>query len=413
MAESKFRIAITGTGLICPAGMNVPTSWDFVLRGQSSAAKCKQLEGLEIDYACSITNFDPDKLLGRSLARRIDRFIQLALISYREAVAEAGLDPAKWNGKRVGVVVGNSLAGIERFLSEQHVLESEGDRMVSPSTIPGAMMNMVAGQIAIDCHATGPSLLVSTACASGITAIDTACNWIKEGRCDVVIAGATEAPIVPLIVSGMNRLGALSKNPDIKHASRPFDRSRDGFVISEGAGFVVLESEEHASARRQEIIAFVSGVGTSTDAYHVTTPQPQGWGLSDAIQQALNNAGLEGKDIQYINAHGTSTRLNDITEGKVIEKEIGRHASVTSLKGTIGHTLAAAGAVETVLTILSVRHGIIPPTANLTSLDPDINLDIVSGEPRELKINHALKLSMGFGGHNGALIISSAGQSKI
>lgn len=407
MAENRLRIAVTGTGLVCPAGMNVPTSWDFVLSGKSSAAKCRQLEGLEIDYACSLTDFDPDKLLGRSLARRIDRFIQLALVSYRQAVAEAGLDPAKWNGKRIGVVVGNSLAGIERFLSEQHVLESEGERMLSPSTIPGAMMNMVAGQIAIDCHATGPSLLVSTACASGITAVDTACNLIKEGRCDVVIAGATEAPIVPLIVSSMNRLGALSKNSDIKHASKPFDRDRDGFVISEGAGFMILESEEHASARGQEILALISGVGTSTDAYHVTTPQPQGRGLSEAIQQALENAGLKGKDIQYVNAHGTSTPLNDITESRVIEKEIGRHAPVSSLKGAIGHTLAAAGAVETVLTILSVKHGIIPPTANLINLDPDINLDIVFGKPRELNIRHALKLSMGFGGHNGALIISS------
>ena len=407
MAENRLRIAVTGTGLVCPAGMNVPTSWDFVLSGKSSAAKCRQLEGLEIDYACSLTDFYPDKLLGRSLARRIDRFIQLALVSYRQAVAEAGLDPAKWNGKRIGVVVGNSLAGIERFLSEQHVLESEGERMVSPSTIPGAMMNMVAGQIAIDCHATGPSLLVSTACASGITAVDTACNLIKEGRCDVVIAGATEAPIVPLIVSSMNRLGALSKNSDIKHASKPFDRDRDGFVISEGAGFMILESEEHASARGQEILALISGVGTSTDAYHVTTPQPQGRGLSEAIQQALENAGLKGKDIQYVNAHGTSTPLNDITESRVIEKEIGRHAPVSSLKGAIGHTLAAAGAVETVLTILSVKHGIIPPTANLINLDPDINLDIVFGKPRELNIRHALKLSMGFGGHNGALIISS------
>ncbi|MCG7388447.1 MULTISPECIES: beta-ketoacyl-[acyl-carrier-protein] synthase family protein [Pantoea] len=407
MPENDKRIAVTGTGLVCPAGLNVSSSWDFVLSGKSSARKCKQLKGLENDYACSIVDFDPDKALGRSLARRIDRFIQFALVAYREAVAEAGLDPEKWNGRRVGVVVGNSLAGIERFLAEQQVLESEGNRMVSPSTIPGAMINMAAGQIAIDCHATGPSLLVSTACASGITAIDTACQWLKEGRCDVVIAGATEAPIVPLIASGMNRLGALSKNPDIKHASRPFDQDRDGFVIAEGAGFVVLETEEHAISRGQEILAFISGAGTSTDAYHVTTPEPQGRGLSAAIQQAMEKAGLEGKDIQYVNAHGTSTRLNDVTEGKVIEKEIGQHAFVTSLKGAIGHTLAAAGAVETVLTILSVKHGLIPPTANLISLDPEIKLNVVYGKPRKLKIRHALKLSMGFGGHNGALIISS------
>lgn len=296
MLVNNTRIAVTGTGLVCPAGLNVATSWDFFLSGKSAARRNDKLEGLEIDYACCIPDFDPDKFLGRSLARRIDRFIQLALVAYREAVAEAGLDPNTWNGGRVGVVVGNSLAGMERLLQEQLVLQSEGERMVSPSTIPGAMMNMVAGQIAIDCHATGPSLLVSTACASGITAIDTACHWIKQGLCDVVIAGASEAPIVPLIVSGMNRLGALSKNRDIARASRPFDRDRDGFVIAEGAGFVVLESKEHADARGQKVIALVSGTGLTTDAYHVTTPHPDGIGLSAAIKQALDNAGLQGKD---------------------------------------------------------------------------------------------------------------------
>lgn len=407
MLDNNDRVAVTGTGLVCPAGLNVAASWQFFLSGHSAARKCRKLEGLEIDFACCVTDFDPDKFLGRSLARRIDRFIQLALVAYREAVAEAGLDPETWNGKRVGVVVGNSLAGIERLLHEQQVLVSEGERMVSPSTIPGAMMNMVAGQIAIDCHATGPSLLVSTACASGITAIETGCNWIHQGLCDVVIAGASEAPVVPLIVSGMNRLGALSKYPDIGHASRPFDRDRDGFVIAEGAGFVVLESRKHAVARGQEILALVSGAAITTDAYHVTTPHPQGVGLTAAIQQALKNAGLEGRDIQHVNAHGTATRLNDVTEGRVIEKEIGLHACVTSLKGAIGHTLAAAGAVETVITILSVKHGVVPPTVNLRSVDPEINLDVVYREPRELKIRHALKLSMGFGGHNGAIIISS------
>ncbi|HAT2828852.1 TPA: beta-ketoacyl-[acyl-carrier-protein] synthase family protein [Klebsiella oxytoca] len=411
MQHKQNGIAITGTGLVCPAGLNTVDSWDSILYGKSTANKCSKLTGLEVEYACKVPHFDPDKMLGRSMARRIDRFIQFALVAYREAVSNAGLKPETWNGKRVGVVVGNSLAGIERFLLEEQILRSEGGRMVSPSVIPGSMMNMVAGQIAIDCNATGPSLLVSTACASGISAIEIGCNWIKQGLCDVVITGASEAPIVPLIVSGMNRLGALSKNPDYQHASKPFDEDRDGFVIAEGAGFLILESEEHALSRQQDILAYVSGIGMSTDAYHVTTPHPEGKGLTEAINQALQQAGLQGSDIQYVNAHGTSTRLNDITEANVIEKEIGLHAQVTSLKGVLGHTLAAAGAIETVLTVLSIKYGVIPPTANLINQDPDIRLDIVSGIPRYVDIQHALKLSMGFGGHNSAIIISSKGST--
>lgn len=410
MQHKDIRVAITGTGLVCPAGLNAEDSWEFILSGKSAARKCEKLTGLEVQFACDIPHFNPDKLLGRSMARRIDRFIQLALVAYREAINTAGLDPETWNSKRVGVVVGNSLAGIERFLLEEKVLQAEGGRMVSPSVIPGSMMNMVAGQIAIDCHATGPCLLVSTACASGISAIEVGSNWIKQGLCDVVIAGASEAPVVPLIVSGMNRLGALSKNPDYLHASKPFDADRDGFVIAEGAGFLILESEKHATNRQQEVLAFVSGIGVSTDAYHVTTPHPEGRGLSEAVNQALQQAGLKGRDIQYINAHGTSTRLNDITEASVIEKEIGLHAAVSSTKGALGHTLAAAGAVETVLTVLSVKKGVVPPTANLVRQDPDIRLDIVSGTPRHIDIKHALKLSLGFGGHNAALVISSAGE---
>lgn len=404
---SLSRIPITGVGLVSPAGTDCVSSWEFILSGQCSAEKHPALKDLEVDYACSVPNFNPANLLGRSLSRGIDRFIQFALVACREAIRNAGLNSETWDGSRVGIVVGNSLSGIKRFIDQQHVIEKEGARMVSPSTIPGAMINMVAGQIAIDCNVTGPSLAVSTACASGITAIDVGYNWIMQGLCDIVIVGASEAPLTPLVVAGMNRLGALSKNPNYKQASKPFDAERGGFVIAEGCGIIVLESKAHMRSRSKKPLAYVSGIGSSTDAYHITTPHPDGLGLKAAIKQALSSAGLEGRNIQYVNAHGTSTRLNDIIESNVITELIGEHTSVTSLKGAIGHTLAASGAVELVLTILSVKNGIIPPTVNLTKQDPEIHLDIVKDKPRLSHITHALKLSLGFGGHNAAIIISS------
>ncbi|QUJ66790.1 beta-ketoacyl-[acyl-carrier-protein] synthase family protein [Photobacterium sp. GJ3] len=404
---AKNRAAITGLGLISAGGIGVQENWETACNGISTAQKIPELEGMEVEIGCRIPSFDPDKLLGRSVARRIDRFIQIAMVAYREAISHSGLDPKNWNGKRVGIVVGSSLAGIERFVDEQHVLENEGDRMVSPSTIPGAMMNMVAGQIAIDCHATGPSLIVSTACASGLTALGVGREWINSGQCDVVIAGSSEAPITPLVVASMNRLGALSKHPDHRHASKPFDEERDGFVIAEGAGFFVLEREDSAISRQAEIHAFVDGYGASTDAYHVTTPRPDGEGLSEAIQAALKDAGIEGKDIQHVNAHGTSTRLNDITESGVIAETVGLHPIVTSIKGSIGHSLAAAGAVESVFTVMSLKNSLVPPTVNLQKVDEGIQLDIAMQQPREIKIQHALKVSLGFGGHNAAIVFSN------
>lgn len=365
----RMQVAISGMGLVSPGGIGVQANWEHVCTGKSTSQKIPELAGMEVDIGCRIPNFKADTILGRSVARRIDRFIQIALVAYREAVSDAKLDPNIWDGKRVGIVVGSSLAGMERFVEEQHNLDNQGDRMVSPSTIPGAMMNMVAGQIAIDCNATGPSLVVSTACASGLTALGIGRDWIQNGVCDLVIAGSSEAPITPLIVASMNSLGALSKNPDHAHASKPFDAERDGFVIAEGAGFFILESEASAQKRQAEVHALVSGYGSSTDAFHVTTPHPKGEGLSSAIKIALEDASLTGSDIQHVNAHGTSTRLNDITESRVIEDEVGLHPVVTSMKGSLGHSLAASGAVETVLTVMSIKHGLVPPTVNLTRID--------------------------------------------
>ena len=402
----KNRAAITGLGLVSSGGIGLEENWETACSGISTTSQIPELKGLDVQIGCRIPNFNPDQILGRSVARRIDRFIQIALVAYKEALTNSGIDHNSWDGKRVGIVVGSSLAGMERFSDQQDILEIEGGGSVSPSTIPGAMMNMVAGQIAIDCQATGQSLVVSTACASGVTALGVAKEWVNTGQCDVVIAGSSEAPITPLIVASMNRLGALSKNPDYTKASRPFDAKRDGFVISEGAGFFVVEREEFASKRKAKIHAFIDGYGASTDAYHVTTPRPDGEGLTAAIQTALSMAKLNGQDIEHVNAHGTSTKLNDSTESKVIENTIGHHPVVSSMKGTIGHSLAASGAVETVLAVMSINKGVVPPTANLDEIDPDIKLDIVKSDPREIDIHHAMKTSMGFGGHNAAIILS-------
>lgn len=402
----QFQVAVTGLGLITPLGVGVDKSWNNLLSGMNCCKVDPFLNKLDINISCRIPDFDPCDILGKSLTRRVDRFIQLALIAAREAIKDANIDISK-NPSRVGVVVGNSLAGTDMFCQELSKLE-QNTGIISASTIPGSMINMVAGQIAIDCGAKGASLVVSTACASGTSALGMARELIRTNQCDIVIAGATEAPITPIIVAGMSRLGALSRNTQCEIASKPFDIARDGFVIAEGAGFVILEKKENAKKRNAKVYSYISGYGSSTDAYHVTTPEPSGSGLYDAIQLSLNDASISINDIQHINAHGTSTKLNDITESIVINKlfKDTEHPAVTSIKGAIGHTLAASGAIESIFTMLSIHHSIIPHTLNLTSLDPDINLDIVQGKPRHAVINHALKTSLGFGGHNAALIIT-------
>ena len=337
-----------------------------------------------------------------------DRFVQLALVAAREAVADAGLDPTGWDGARVAVVIGCGLGGVSTWERQHRAFLDTGATSVSALLIPMLVPNMVAGHLAMDLGATGPNFVTATACASGATAIGTAAALLEQGVCDVVLTGGSEAGISPLIVTGFAQMGALSRRlDDPAAASRPFDQHRDGFVIGEGAGILVLERDADARARGARVRARLAGYGASADAHHMTAPDPTGAGATRAVEAALRQADLSGREVDHVNAHGTSTALNDATEAKVLTAMFDAPA-VTSTKGVVGHTLGAAGAIEAVFTALAVETGTVPPTANLTSPDPQFDLDLVSKEARTGRIDVAVSNSFGFGGQNAVLVFTSA-----
>ncbi|WP_330288762.1 beta-ketoacyl-[acyl-carrier-protein] synthase family protein [Streptomyces sp. NBC_00576] len=404
-----FEAAITGLGLVTPAGIGVKENWDRLLSGVSCAATDEELRGSPVDFSCRVPGFDPAALLGGFSAWQLDRFVQLAIASSRQAVEEAGWDPATWDGARVGVVLGNSLGGMQSLEQQHGNLLEKGPRNVSPLLIPRFMVNMAAAQVAIDLGARGPSLVTATACASGATAVGTARELLRSGACDVVLAGGTESALTPLVMAGLGRMGALSgRGREPERASRPFDTDRDGFVAAEGAGVLVLERMADARARGARVRAVVRGYGSSTDAYHATAPDPQGQGIERALRAALADAQLGAADVDHVNAHGTGTPLNDVTEGRALQRVLGARPLVTSAKGVIGHTLGAAGAIEAAYTALAIEHNSVPPTANLTRLDPELELDVVSGSPRSALVDVAVSTSLGFGGHNAALVLTTA-----
>jgi beta-ketoacyl-acyl-carrier-protein synthase II len=375
----------------------------------SAGATDPELAGLPVDFSCRVPGVDPRALLGRRATLQYDRFVQLALIAAQEAVADAGLDPATWDGARVGVVVGCGLGGVATWEAQHRRMLTDGPQAVSSLLIPMLVPNMVAGHVGIRFGATGPNLVTATACASGATAIGVARDLLRQGRCDVVLSGGAEAGVVPLIVTGFAQMGALSTRRDAPvAASRPFDADRDGFVIGEGSGILVLERAEDARARGARIRARLVGYGASADAYHMTAPDPAGRGVERAIQGALADAGVGPGDVDHVNAHGTSTALNDLTEAQVLARCLGSGAAVTSTKGVVGHTLGAAGAIEAAFTVLAVEHGLIPPTANLDSQDPEIEIDVVVKEARQRRIGVALSNSFGFGGQNAVLAFAAA-----
>ncbi|MFD9903154.1 beta-ketoacyl-[acyl-carrier-protein] synthase family protein [Streptomyces sp. NPDC059063] len=404
-----FGVAITGLGLVTPAGTGVKENWHRLGSGLSSAATDAALKGLPVDFDCRVPEFDAGALLGGFEARQLERFVQLAVVAARGAVDDAGLDPAGWDGARVGVVLGNSLGGA-RALERQHTaLTESGPHRVSPLTIPMYMVNMVAGYVAIDVGAQGPSLVTATACASGTTAVGTARELLRSGVCDIVLAGGTESALTPTVIAGLTKMGALSRNTAApERASRPFDAERDGFVAAEGAGVLVLERCADARARGAHVRAVVRGYGAATDAHHATAPEPQGRGIEQALRAALTDAGVGPSDVDHVNAHGTSTPMNDVTEGRMLRRVLGTRPAVTSTKGVTGHALAAAGALEAAFTALAIEHGSVPPTANLRRLDPELDIDVVSGAPRDLPVEVAVSTSLGFGGHNAALVLTAA-----
>jgi beta-ketoacyl-acyl-carrier-protein synthase II len=405
--SSRPDVAITGLGLVTPGGVGVEASWQAVLAGEGTAATDPALAGLDVTMSCRVPDFDGTALLGRR-ARKLDRFVQLVLVAAAEAIGDAGLDPASWDGARVGVVIGCGMGGAPTWEEQHSVLLDRGHSRVSPHLIPRMVPNMAAGHVAMDHGAHGPNLCTATACASGATAIGTALDLLRAGRCDVVLAGGTEAGITPLSISGFANMTALSTRvDDPARASRPFDVDRDGFVAAEAAGVLVLERTDDARARGARRYATLAGYGASADAHHVTAPDPQGAGGELAMRAALADAGLAPDEVDHVNAHGTSTPLNDVSEARMLRRVLGDRPAVTSTKGVTGHALGGAGAIEAAFTALVIHHGVIPPTANLDSQDPEIDVDVVAKAPREAAVEVAVSDSFGFGGQNAVLALTA------
>ncbi|MCX4792033.1 beta-ketoacyl-[acyl-carrier-protein] synthase family protein [Streptomyces sp. NBC_01221] len=401
-------VVVTGLGLVTAAGVGTEATWRAVCAGVPTAATDPALAGLPVDFSCRVPDFDARALLGRRTTMQYDRFVQLGLIAAQEAVADAGLDPATWDGARVGVVVGCGVGGAGTWETQYRKFDNDGPETVSSMLMPMLIPNMVAGHLGIRFRATGPNLVTATACASGATAIGVARDMLRQGVCDIVLTGGTDAAVVPLIVTGFSQMRALSTRTESPAAaSRPFDAGRDGFVIGEGSGILVLERADHAEARGARVRARLVGYGASADAYHATAPDPTGTSVERAIRAALAEAGAAPSDVDHVNAHGTSTPLNDLAEARVLARCLGTGPAVTSAKGTLGHTLGAAGAIEAALTVLTLENGLIPPTANLESQDPEIEVDVVAKEARRCRVDLALTNSFGFGGQNVVLAFAA------
>jgi beta-ketoacyl-acyl-carrier-protein synthase II len=418
-ARGRPRVVVTGIGLVTPAGRGLDDAWNGVLAGKSAADIDEDLvaAGTPVTAVCRVPAYDADAELGRGASRRLDRFTHLALLAGREAVTAAaltdgdGTDIVATDPDRVGIIVGSGIGGAESWQDEYPRYLEKGPGRVSPMFIPKMLSNTAAGTLAMRTGARGPNLTVNTACAAGASALHVARDLIAAGAADVVLAGGVEAGITGLSISAFAQMGALSRNPDPSQASRPFDVDRDGFVMGEGAGMLVVESAEHAARRGAVPLATLAGCGASADAFHATAPPEDGGGAILAIRRAVEDAGLDPTAIGHLNAHGTSTPLNDVAEARAMRAVFGDHTddiAVSSTKGVTGHLLGAAGAVEAAFAIKALREGLVPPTANLTTQDPDIALDVVAGAPRDVELDAVLSTSMGFGGQNAALVFTPA-----
>lgn len=404
---SGFEAAVTGLGLVTPAGVGVRRNWEAVCSGVSRAADDPALRACPVRISCRVPDFDAGELLGQRRAHRLDPFVQFALVAAKEALADAGLDPRTWDGARVGVVMGTADGGTVTMEQQNQTFLTEGARWVSPLLLPMHLPNMLAGQVAMEFGATGPNLVVATACASGATAIGTARDLLAADRCDVVLTGGSEAMLGQVTMAGFAQMGALSRrNDEPTLASRPFDADRDGFVAGEGAGVLVLERVADARARGARSHGRIIGYGASADAHHMTKPHPEGQGTEAAVRRALADADTDVRDIGHVNAHGTSTPLNDRVEGQMLGRVLTGSPLVTSTKGVTGHLLGASGAVEAALTLLSLGRHLVPPTANLTNPDPDLDLKIPT-EPTSCAADLALSNSFGFGGQNTVLVAAA------
>lgn len=410
--RSERRVVITGIGVISPNGIGVATFWNAILEGKSAARKVESFDASKFPttFACEIQGFKPEEHFSSKELKRLDRFVQVALIAAQEAITDSGVDPKTENVDRIGCIIGSGIGGIATLEAEARALDMTSDNpKVSVFLIPKLIVNMASGEVAIRYGFCGPNLAQVTACATGTHAIGDAMKIIQRNDADVMVAGGTEAAISPLGFGGFCSMRALSRrNDDPARASRPFDRDRDGFVMGEGSGIVILEELERAKKRGAKIYAEVAGYGLTADAYHITEPEPTGKGARRAMAMAIADAGLNPQDVDYVNAHGTSTKFNDRAETMAIKEVFKDHArglAISSTKSTTGHLLGAAGAVETIACALALKNGVVPPTSHYETPDPECDLDYVPNTAREKKITVALNNAFGFGGHNGCLIV--------
>jgi 3-oxoacyl-[acyl-carrier-protein] synthase II len=407
------RVAVTGLGTVNPIALSVPEYWQGLLAGRSGIAPLTLLDAShhKTRFGGEVKHFTPDPIIDGKSARRLDRFSQFALVAAHEAVYDSGIDLAKFDPFRCGCILGSGIGGINEFEDGHTTLMNKGPSRINPFVIPKMIANAGSGNISIRYGLRGPNTTISTACSSAAHAIGDAAYAIIAGRADVMVTGGSEAAITPLGLGGFCSARALSeRNDDPTHASRPFDKDRDGFVLAEGAGIIVLEEMEAAKARGAKIYCEVVGCGNTADAYHITAPHEDGIGAAESMRAACREAKWNVADVQYINAHGTSTGLGDVAETKAIKSVFGDHAKklmISSTKSMLGHLLGASGGVEAIACALSLTHGVLHPTVNLTSPDPDCDLDYIPNQPREVRVKRILSNSFGFGGHNCSLALQA------
>lgn len=406
----KRRVVITGIGAVTPLGNTIEETWENLIAGKSGVGPLTRLdtEKFPVKIAAEVKNFEIEQYVEKKEARKMDRFTHYALASSIMAMQDSGLTITEEIAPRVGVWIGSGIGGMETYENQYITFQERGVRRVSPFFVPMMIPNMASGQVSIHFGAKGINSCSVTACASGTNSIGDAFKVIQRGDADVMITGGAEAPIVNMAVAGFCSSTALSLNPDAQTASRPFDANRDGFVIGEGAGILILEEYEFAKARGAKIYAEVVGYGSTGDAHHITAPAPEGEGAARAILQALEDGEVDLSKVGYINAHGTSTPYNDLFETKAVKTVFGDHAynlAMSSTKSMTGHLLGAAGGVEAIFTALALKEGILPPTINLTTPDPECDLDYIPNAARSQNVEYAMSNSLGFGGHNASIVL--------
>ncbi len=413
----KRRVVITGVGMITPLGTGTEKSWNNLIEGRSGVRRITHFnpDGLPCQIAAEVSDFEIDRFIEVKEQKKMDRFIHFGLSAATMAMDDAGLKVTEDNADRIGVIVGSGIGGLSAIEYYKQVLLEKGPKRVSPFFIPMTIINLISGQISIRFGVKGPNSAVATACATGTHSIGDAFKMIQHGVADAMICGGSEAVITPLGIAGFTSMKALStRNDNPEKASRPFDRDRDGFVMGEGAGVLVIEEVEHALKRGAKIYAELIGYGLNSDAYHITSPSPNGEGAAKCMGHALKDAEIRAEDIDYINAHGTSTKYGDELETSAIKKVFGAHAyklCVSSTKSMIGHLLGASGGVEAAICVLSIERGIVPPTVNLDNPDTGCDLDYVPHKAKPLNVNVAMSNSFGFGGTNACIIIKRFNRS--